>query len=161
MASQILADLEDERAWKQRFAEKRDVIRRMAQEALDEISEARRRASQTCFDRVASHAPVLEVFLSVAPDVPIEARRAYRLFRINPSHPSLHFKKLQGEENIYSAEVGLNYRALGVWKDRESFGTGLSDIWNTADCRKQQKKSPGVSRLRGQWIRTPREDSAE
>lgn len=30
------ADLADEEAWKKRFAEKRDVIRRMAQEALDE-----------------------------------------------------------------------------------------------------------------------------
>ena len=36
IASQILADLADEEAWKKRFAEKRDVIRRMAQEALDE-----------------------------------------------------------------------------------------------------------------------------
>jgi hypothetical protein len=36
IASQILAPLADEAAWKARFAEKRDVIRRMAQEALDE-----------------------------------------------------------------------------------------------------------------------------
>lgn len=36
IASQILADLADEEAWTKRFAEKRDVIRRMAQAALDE-----------------------------------------------------------------------------------------------------------------------------
>ena len=36
IASQILASLADEEAWKQRFAEKRDVIRRMAREALHE-----------------------------------------------------------------------------------------------------------------------------
>jgi acyl-CoA reductase-like NAD-dependent aldehyde dehydrogenase len=36
IASQILASLADEDAWKRRFAEKRDVIRRMAQEALEE-----------------------------------------------------------------------------------------------------------------------------
>jgi hypothetical protein len=36
IASQILAALADEEAWKRRFAEKRDVIRRMAQEALAE-----------------------------------------------------------------------------------------------------------------------------
>lgn len=36
IASQILASLADEAAWKKRFAEKGDVIRRMAQEALDE-----------------------------------------------------------------------------------------------------------------------------
>jgi hypothetical protein len=36
IASQILAALADEEAWKERFAEKRDVIRRMAREAVEE-----------------------------------------------------------------------------------------------------------------------------
>jgi hypothetical protein len=36
IASQILASLADEDAWKKRFAEKREMIRRMAQEALAE-----------------------------------------------------------------------------------------------------------------------------
>jgi hypothetical protein len=36
IASEILASLADEEAWKKRFAAKRDVIRRMAREALEE-----------------------------------------------------------------------------------------------------------------------------
>jgi hypothetical protein len=36
IASQILDSLADEEAWKKRFAEKRDVIRRLAQQALEE-----------------------------------------------------------------------------------------------------------------------------
>lgn len=36
MASQILAELADQRAWRERFQEKRDVIRQLAQEALAE-----------------------------------------------------------------------------------------------------------------------------
>lgn len=36
IASQILASLADEEAWKKRYVEKRDVIRRMAREALQE-----------------------------------------------------------------------------------------------------------------------------
>ena len=36
IASQILASLADDEAWKTRFAEKTDVIRRMANEALAE-----------------------------------------------------------------------------------------------------------------------------
>jgi hypothetical protein len=36
IAYEILASLADEEAWKRRFAEKRDLIRRMAREALDE-----------------------------------------------------------------------------------------------------------------------------
>jgi len=36
IASQILASLADEEAWKKRFAEKRDVIRRMAKGVIEE-----------------------------------------------------------------------------------------------------------------------------
>ncbi len=36
IASRILASLADEDAWKKAFSAKRDVIRRMAQEALEE-----------------------------------------------------------------------------------------------------------------------------
>ena len=36
IASQILASLADDYTWKKRFSEKRDVVRRMAREALEE-----------------------------------------------------------------------------------------------------------------------------
>lgn len=38
----------------------------------------------------------------------------YALFRANPSHPSLRFKKVDNQENVYSVRIGLGYRALGV-----------------------------------------------
>ncbi len=43
------------------------------------------------------------------------AREAYRLFRDNPKHPSLRFKQVHPTRPIYSARVGLGYRALAVW----------------------------------------------
>ena len=43
----------------------------------------------------------------------MQARRAYQLFRQNPSHPGLNFKKVDTENNIYSARIGLGYCALG------------------------------------------------
>jgi len=42
------------------------------------------------------------------------ARAAYRLFRDNPQHPSLRFKQIHATRPIYSARVGLGYRALAV-----------------------------------------------
>jgi hypothetical protein len=45
-----------------------------------------------------------------------EAKRVYRLFRANPAHPGLHFKKLEGHDSIYSARISLGYRALAVRK---------------------------------------------
>lgn len=65
-----------------------------------------------CFDRVAGYSP----FNNLPADVQEDAKRAYRVFRDNPAHPGLHFKKLEGEDNIYSARIGLEYRALAVLK---------------------------------------------
>ena len=59
-------------------------------------------------------------FWRLFPDLPFEvqqdAKRAYRLFQSNPAHPGLQFKKLESDDNIYSARIGLEYRALGVMK---------------------------------------------
>ena len=43
-----------------------------------------------------------------------QAREAYKLFKHNPYHPSLHFKPVHPTRPIYSVRVGLDYRALGV-----------------------------------------------
>ena len=47
-------------------------------------------------------------------DVRQRARHAYKLFRQNPSHPSLQFKKVNDAGSVYSVRVGLGYRALGT-----------------------------------------------
>ncbi len=46
--------------------------------------------------------------------VQTRARAAYRLFRLDPSHPSLRFKQVHPSRAIYSVRIGLAYRALGV-----------------------------------------------
>ena len=42
-----------------------------------------------------------------------QARRAHSLFLQDASHPGLNFKKVDDENDIYSARIGLGYRALG------------------------------------------------
>ncbi len=56
------------------------------------------------------------LFRDLPNDVQRDAKRAYRLFQVNAAHPSIHFKKLEGEDDIYSARIGLDYRALAVMK---------------------------------------------
>ncbi len=41
-----------------------------------------------------------------------EARRAFLLFREDPTHPSLRFKPLRGYQDLWSVRVTLSYRAL-------------------------------------------------
>ena len=56
------------------------------------------------------------LFTVLPEDVQREATRAFQLFQANPAHPGLHFKKLEGEDEIYSVRIGLAFRALAVMK---------------------------------------------
>ena len=56
------------------------------------------------------------LFFDLPQSVQQEAQRAFRLFQTNPSHPGLHFKKLEGEDDVYPARIGLGYRVLAVMK---------------------------------------------
>ncbi len=42
------------------------------------------------------------------------ARQAYHFFRSDPAHPGLQFKQVHPTRPIFSARVGLGYRALAV-----------------------------------------------
>ena len=52
------------------------------------------------------------------------AQKAYRLFRENPKHPGLQFKKVHDREPIYSVRVIRAYRAVGLLKTTRSHGSG-------------------------------------
>ena len=43
-----------------------------------------------------------------------QARAAYRLFAADPTHPSLRFKPVHTRRPIYSARIGLGYRAFAI-----------------------------------------------
>jgi hypothetical protein len=55
-----------------------------------------------------------ELLAALPVQVRAQARDAYRLFEQNPSHPGLHFKKVHSDPPIYSARVGIGYRAVSV-----------------------------------------------
>jgi hypothetical protein len=42
------------------------------------------------------------------------ARKNYRLWQADASHPSLQFKRVGKKESIYSVRVGIGWRALGL-----------------------------------------------
>jgi hypothetical protein len=43
-----------------------------------------------------------------------QAARAYSLWRSDPYHPSLQFKRVSRRQPIYSVRVGIGYRTLGL-----------------------------------------------
>jgi hypothetical protein len=54
-----------------------------------------------------------DLYAELPKDIQLRASRAYRLFRRNPAHPGLSFKKVEASDDVYSVRVGLGYRALG------------------------------------------------
>jgi hypothetical protein len=48
------------------------------------------------------------------------ARKNYRLWKDNPQHPSLEFKKLKTSLPIYSVRAGIGWRAVGMMKDSDT-----------------------------------------
>ena len=50
-----------------------------------------------------------------------QANKAYALWRTEPYHPSLQFKRVSQRQPIYSARVSLNYRALGLLEEEHVY----------------------------------------
>ena len=55
-----------------------------------------------------------ELLAALPANVRKQAHEAYRLFQQSPSHPGLHFKKVNDDPPIHSARVGIGFRAVGV-----------------------------------------------
>ncbi len=53
-------------------------------------------------------------FHALPTDVRDQVRNAYRLWRDDITHPSLHFKRVHASEPVYSVRVSRGYRALGL-----------------------------------------------
>jgi hypothetical protein len=56
---------------------------------------------------------------ALPPEIRDRAQKAYQLFRENPGHPSLHFKKVHARDPIYAARVTLGYRAVALLENED------------------------------------------
>ena len=56
----------------------------------------------------------LVCFRILPEEVRLTARTNYRLWKENPQHPGLSFKKVHAIEPLYSVRVGMGWRALGL-----------------------------------------------
>ena len=61
----------------------------------------------------------LAMFSTLPSDVKALARKNYRLWKHDPAHPSLRFKRVGQRTESYSARVGKGWRVVGV-KDNDT-----------------------------------------
>jgi hypothetical protein len=64
------------------------------------------------------------LFRQLRPEVQDQAREAYRIFAVNPRHPSLQFKRVGQSRPIYSVRISRDYRAVGILQ-----GDGIIWFW--------------------------------
>jgi hypothetical protein len=55
-----------------------------------------------------------QAFRNLPKAVQKQAREVFDLFRSNPQHPGLRFKRVHKTDPIYSARINRTYRAVGV-----------------------------------------------
>ncbi len=53
-------------------------------------------------------------FDELPPEIRLLAEKNYHLWKENPQHPGLRFKKIHAELPIFSFRVGMRYRTVGV-----------------------------------------------
>lgn len=64
------------------------------------------------------------LFQALPAEVQNLAVKNYHLWRRDPRHPSLHFRRLQGSKDRFSVRVGDHYRALG-----KQVGETITWVW--------------------------------
>ena len=53
-------------------------------------------------------------FSELPDEVRQRARRSYLLWRENPGHPGVQFKRVHPRKPIYSVRIGIDWRAVGL-----------------------------------------------
>lgn len=56
----------------------------------------------------------LDCFAGLPDAVKDQARKSYRLWKDDPSHPGVRFKRIHNIEDLYSVRIGKGWRALGL-----------------------------------------------
>jgi len=60
-----------------------------------------------------------KAYAVLSPDMKQQSRKVYQLWKENPFHPSLHFKKVG--KNLWSVRITENYRALALKKEADYY----------------------------------------
>jgi hypothetical protein len=55
-------------------------------------------------------------YWALPPHVRERARQAYKIWKDNPAHPGLFFKRVKENQPLYSVRIGLGFRAVGLLK---------------------------------------------
>jgi len=69
-------------------------------------------------------------YWALPPEIRKRAQQAYVIWRDNPAHPSLFFKRVKESQPLYSVRIGLGIEPWGYSKKIQLRGSGLAFTMN-------------------------------
>lgn len=124
IAWEIIERLEDKSEWDRLVSSEKS--RKWLEESAHHALSAYRKISRHMSGSLISLPPAdnrirgesyWRYFDELPEEVRKQAEKNYKLWKENPKHPSLRFKKIHGSMPIFSYRVGLRYRTVGVQAD--------------------------------------------
>jgi hypothetical protein len=88
------------------------------------------------------------LLLALPLGVRVAAYRAYAQFRRDPTHPGLNFKLVNQREQMWSARINDQYRALGYVMGQSSPGSGSASTTSTSGSFAGDLEIAKICRLR-------------
>src|SRR5437763_1201427 len=81
-------------------------------------------ASGRRVSELRNDAAVWDLFYALPWDIQKLAVKSYHLWRRNPHHPSLRFRRLHGSSDRFTVPVGDHYRTIGIMN-----GDKITWVW--------------------------------
>lgn len=120
ISAEIIERLDDRRQWEELVNSHRSYawLKSNADRAIREYDRIAKKLSGTMvnvpFDNLLRESTYWQGMEKLPDEVRQMAEKSYTLWRENPKHPMLRFKKIHPSQPIYSFRVGLAYRTIGV-----------------------------------------------
>ena len=129
------AEAADEARWDALFAASQDLLAEMANRAArdwDAGLAGDLDPEALCGMKSKRLPEFIDTYAKLPNTIKRRAQAAYRLFKQDPYHPSLQFKRVHDIQPIYSVRIGLDYRALGLKRGDEIgwFWIGHHTLYN-------------------------------
>lgn len=120
IAWEIIGRVEDKAEWDSIVAapNSQQWLETQAKKALKEAKRISKKLSLTFIslpqDNLLREESYWTNFDELPPEIRKLAEKNYQLWKENPQHPGLRFKKIHAELPIFSFRVGMQYRTVGV-----------------------------------------------
>jgi len=120
IAWEIIERVEDKTEWDRIIAMPASQLwmEGQARKTLQAYAKIQKKLTMTCVSIPLDHPPREQAYWTHFDDLPGEIRELaeenYRLWKENPSHPGLRFKRIHETVPVFSFRVGMRHRTVGV-----------------------------------------------